>query len=460
LSHLPIEPGADASRRAWLTCPNCDHGAGCPECRGRRNCATHWQYLLKNSGTQVFLQCPGCFCVWTVDTAATDRDARVVLRRNGRPYVLTNPEKDVTADAGAGASHRGGSDDGDRDAAVVGKVWLGDGARDIVISPDGDLVYVLTADSVKVINSFHHVVTSFPIAAEPKQMMMSSDGSRIYVTGYDASLSIIDPIARTTKTVVKQRSTAAVVGPDGDYIYLAHAEAVHDRSSAWIESVRADGVSVAFVAVDGYTTGMALSPNGRRLYVASAARSCDGRGGTIAVIDTTSHKTVDVVAVDAAPETIAVDAEGMLYVTHYQTNSVSVIDPGTQCSMTVAIDDAPMEVVARPKSEFIYTANSHSVTLIDTSTAATKNLAIGELPRRLSISADGRRLYATDFAHGTIWCLDTSDNSVLATVDVCAHPAAVALSPNGEFLYVTDARNGMLTVISTALVKPRSQETP
>ena len=243
MSHSPIEPCADPSRRAWLACPNCEHGAGCPQCQSRRNCATHWQYLLKNSGTQAFLQCPGCFCVWTVDTAATDRDARVVLRRNGRPYVPTKPEEDVTADAGA--SHRTGSDDVDRDAAVVGNVWLGDGPRDIVTSPDGDLVYVMTADSVKAINSFHHVVTSFPITAEPKQMMMSSDGSRIYVTGYDASLSIIDPIARTTKTVVNQRSTAAVVSPDGDYIYLAHAEAVHGRDSAWISTVRADGVSVA-----------------------------------------------------------------------------------------------------------------------------------------------------------------------------------------------------------------------
>jgi YVTN family beta-propeller protein len=376
-----------------------------------------------------------------------------VLRHNRRHDAPTILEADVTADAGA--SQRSASDDGDRDAAVVGKVWLGDGPRDIATSPGGDLVYVMTADSVKAVNSFHRVVASFPIGPEPKQMMMSSDGSRIYVTGYDASLSIIDPIARTTKTVVKQRSTAAVVSPDGNCIYLAHGGAADDGSSAWISTVRADGVSVAFVAVDGLTTGMALSPNGRRLYVASAVGSCNNRGGTIAVIETASHKTVDVVAVDDAPETLAVDPEGLLYVTHYQTNSVSMIDPGTQCSMTVALDDAPMEVVARPNSKFIYTANSHSVTVIDTSTAAAKNLAIGELPRRLSISADGRRLYATDFAHGTIWCLDTSDNSVLATVDVCAHPAAVALSSGGELLYVTDARDGTLTVISTALVKPR-----
>ena len=116
--------------------------------------------------------------------------------------------------------------------------------------------------------------------------------------------------------------------------------------------------SAAFVAVDGYTTGMALSPNGRRSYVASAARSRDDRGGTIAVIDTTSHTTVDVVAVDAATETLAVDAEGLVYVTDYQTNSVSVIDAGTQCAMTVTIDDAPMEgAIVIPVDQDLYAAS-------------------------------------------------------------------------------------------------------
>ncbi len=58
------------------------------------------------------------------------------------------------------------------------------------------------------------------------------------------------------------------------------------------------------------------------------------------------------------------------------------------------------------KREFIYTANLHSVSAINISTAVTKSLAIGELPRRLNISIDGRCLYVTDFANGTIWGLE------------------------------------------------------
>lgn len=65
---LPIDPHADASRRAWLPCPNCDWGHKCSECHSNRNCGTHWQYLLSNRAMQVNLQCPRCATLWSVDT--------------------------------------------------------------------------------------------------------------------------------------------------------------------------------------------------------------------------------------------------------------------------------------------------------------------------------------------------------------------------------------------------------
>ena len=65
---LPIDPHADFSRRAWLRCPNCDHGSGCVDCTAGRNCASHWQYLLSNQGALVHLQCPGCAHLWSMNT--------------------------------------------------------------------------------------------------------------------------------------------------------------------------------------------------------------------------------------------------------------------------------------------------------------------------------------------------------------------------------------------------------
>ena len=275
----------------------------------------------------------------------------------------------------------------------------------------------------------------------------------MYVTGYDGSLSIIDPSRLTAKTVASPRDTAAVVSPDGEYVYLAHNGKFN---AGWISTIRADGGFVARNAVGRCTTGMVLSRDGQRLYVASGGT--DSGGGTVTVIDTTNHKTVDIIAVSEAPDTLAVDAEGLLYVTHYQTDSISVIDPATHSGIVIALDDAPIEIMSATKSEFIYTANLHSVSAINISTAVTKCLAIGELPRRLNISSDGRCLYVTDFANGTVWGLDTFDNSVTGTVAVGANPAAVALSPDDDLLYVTDSRDGTLRVISTALLKPNPQD--
>ena len=180
----------------------------------------------------MFLQCRTCFYVWSVDTAEPDRPAPAAVGGTRRGDAGAGPKRDVTGDAAAARS--GGSDDGEWDDAVIAKVWLGDCARDVVTSRGGDLIYVMTADSVKAINSFHHIVASIPIGPEPKHMMMSSGGSRIYVTGYDGSLSIIDPIEMTAKTFGVQRRSAAVVSPEGEYIYLAHGEGWCDGSSTWI----------------------------------------------------------------------------------------------------------------------------------------------------------------------------------------------------------------------------------
>lgn len=72
---MPLDPTADIGRRAWLRCPNCDHGSDCDDCRSGRNCGKHWQYLLSNKAARVFLQCPDCAHLWDVDARASIRDS-------------------------------------------------------------------------------------------------------------------------------------------------------------------------------------------------------------------------------------------------------------------------------------------------------------------------------------------------------------------------------------------------
>ena len=65
---LPIDPHANRARRAWVDCPVCDDARHCTTCADRRNCGTHWRYLLSNRGPVVNLQCPQCTHVWSLNT--------------------------------------------------------------------------------------------------------------------------------------------------------------------------------------------------------------------------------------------------------------------------------------------------------------------------------------------------------------------------------------------------------
>jgi hypothetical protein len=66
-----LDPTADRARRAWLPCPNCDHGGNCDTCEAGRTCSSHWQFLLANTGHVLHLQCPACAHLWDHHTPPT-----------------------------------------------------------------------------------------------------------------------------------------------------------------------------------------------------------------------------------------------------------------------------------------------------------------------------------------------------------------------------------------------------
>ena len=66
-------------------------------------------------------------------------------------------------------------------------------------------------DSVKVISRLHHIVATSRAGPHPKNIVVSADGTRVYVAGYDGSTSIISTADNTVKTFVLDWSTAEVV---------------------------------------------------------------------------------------------------------------------------------------------------------------------------------------------------------------------------------------------------------
>jgi YVTN family beta-propeller protein len=327
-------------------------------------------------------------------------------------------------------------------------IEVGPNAGDVVTEPAGRHVYVSTPGAVKVLSSLHHIVASIPTGLNPARMTMSADGSRLFVSGYDGWLTVIDTATNTGRTVASEKSYVDAVSPDGRHLYSIHHGFGGARTTSWM-SIRTDeGGFDDAVSVAGCATDLAVSPDGTRLYVGSSVRGA--RSGWIIVIDTETHEILDRVVMRLTPDTLTLSRDGSrLYVTHYDGNALSILDVASRAITTVGVHDAPIGVVTTPDDARAYVTGLHSVTVIDARTGTTDGILVGDLPRRVHVSDDSTRAFVTDFGNQTLWVLDTADHSVVTTVDLACHPEALTVSPDGSRVYTTDYWAGTLTAIDT-----------
>lgn len=119
------------------------------------------------------------------------------------------------------------------DGLGVLTVEVGDGARDVVLSPDGTKAYVVNreGDSVWAIDTATYQRIGEPITvAHPEALAVSPDASLLYVTSFDGDITAdnVVVIDADTGEVIGQpirvgpASTDIAVSPDGTRIYVTN----------------------------------------------------------------------------------------------------------------------------------------------------------------------------------------------------------------------------------------------
>lgn len=327
--------------------------------------------------------------------------------------------------------------------------------HDMIAGPDGEHIYVARSDSVVVINGRHHIVARIPVSGPAKRMVIDADGKQLFVIDYDGSVLVVDTRDYTAQTPWDGGALDVVVSPDGRHLYAAHNQLTDGEADGVVSAIDiACATTVATVPVND-VAALAISPDGSRLYAVSS----DRRGyyqypaGWLTVIDTASHAVVETLAIGVCPERATASPDGAyLYITHYDTCSVSAVNLTTGNVTAVALRDAPLAVLFTPDSGHAYVCNVRSLTVIDTTTNDADDIDTGDLPRGLQLSPDGKRAYITNFGDGTLSVVDTITNSVATIVDLSGYPEAVAVSPDGERIYVGDYWSGAIAVISVPTV--------
>jgi YVTN family beta-propeller protein len=267
-----------------------------------------------------------------------------------------------------------------------------------------------TSGSVSVINTSNNtVVATVTVGTKPDGVVVSPDGSRVYVpnNGSD-SVSVINTLNNTVVDTVTGLS-----GP----------------------------------------LGVAVSPDGSRVYVSNYT------GGSVSVINTSNNTVVATVTVGTKPSAVAVSSDGSrVYVSNRDGNSVSVIDTSNNTVVaTVTGVPSPVGVAVGPDGSRVYVPSlfGGSVSVIDTSNnTVVATVTVGSFPLDVAVSPDGSRVYVPNYVGGSVSVIDTSNNTVVDTVTGLSGPYGVAVSRTGSRVYVTNFNGGSVSVISAPPTRP------
>lgn len=98
----------------------------------------------------------------------------------------------------------------------------------------------------------------------------------------------------------------------------------------------------------------------------------------------------------------------------------------------------------------VYIANQTSNTVSVISDNPTVTVDVGMGPSALAVTPDGEFVYVANSASASVSVIQTSNNTVVDTVDVGTSPFGVAVTPNGDFVYVANDFSNNVSVIQTS----------
>lgn len=210
-----------------------------------------------------------------------------------------------------------------------------------------------------------------------------------------------------------------------------------------------DGKSL-IVAVSGSPRG---GPNVDESKLPPPDRSKDG----IAVVDLAT-KEVRRVPGGTDPENFDLSKDGnTVYVANEDAGTATAVDvPSGKVVATVKVGDEPEGVETNPDGSEVWVTSEENGTVTVISTASNKAIAtieVAKRPRSVIFTRDGSKAYVPAELDSAVMVVDAKAHKVLKKIQIPgagAKPMGSAISPDGDFVYITNGRGKTLSVISTA----------
>ena len=238
----------------------------------------------------------------------------------------------------------------------------------------------------------------------------SGPSPQAYVVGRAGQLQVVDTVKGKVLATARTggRTTGVAVAPDGRVVYVVNGwtgviSAVDPRSGAVVGRLDT-GIQLAQAV---------MTPDGNRLYVTGSSG-----GGVIAVVDPRTFTLAALIRVGGQAQGIAISPDGrLLYVAGTQDGTVTVVD---------------------------------ALTLTRQAT-----IPVGGMPQHLTVSPDGGTVYVSVLhlgknPHATLAVVDARRRTTVGSVAVGKGAGAVAVTPDGARVYVALTKQRAVAVVDTA----------
>jgi YVTN family beta-propeller protein len=194
-----------------------------------------------------------------------------------------------------------------------------------------------------------------------------------------------------------------------------------------------------------YPAGIAMSPDGRFLYIA------ENLGDTLAVLDVATKRVIQRVKTDRYPYTVLADTRGDVYVSAWGDNSVNRFRASKDGTLRriarIVVGRHPSAMVMRGTRLYVVSASTDSISVVDTTTskvvrtlhdAPPAGPREGSTPNALALSRDGSRLFVAEADSNAVAVFEVATGKLLGRIPADWYPSALAR--DGRGLLVVNAK--------------------
>jgi len=187
------------------------------------------------------------------------------------------------------------------------------------------------------------------------------------------------------------------------------------------------------------------------IFVSDEAASC------VQAVDAATLKVIECVEVGARPRGMAVSRDGKrLYVAASDANRIAVVDTATR-KMVRTIDSGPdPETFAlSPDERQVYVANENDneLSIIPVAGGARREVPVGGEPEGTAVSPDGRTVVQASESGSMAHVIDAATGTVRANLIVDTRPRYIAFTPDGTRFWVSSELRGTVSVFDAATLK-------